>query len=552
VTIDQHARNAARAALESAEELPLVPLSTIDQTRRRRSWTAAALGLGSVVVAIVLAVAVSGPEEVPVATDPTTVVSTEPTTVPSTVPTTVPPSAATTEAPRETSATTVPGTLPDSVGLVSPIPAAGVDADVVLYDYSEVRPVADGTIGSPLGAARFGGAFEGQRTIAADGQGGFVTLFDATSLLWWRAGAEQPIQIGVRLDADGATLGSLIEVVSVDGSAAAIVRYVPGEAADVSCEELPLLATVSLETGQELAGVSGSWAFPPGWGCTADPATITLGDSVVTLETPDWEDVARDPETGQPVPPIPVTDLVVSGPQGERRIPLTTDERPFAALHDFDGRRVLVSIEPWEPALPPRLFTMIDLECEDCTVSFESLGFASGALIRPNGEALHTCAPSAGDLVVATQPGLDDGTATLSQQILEATAACDLAELERLTPEATFIVNHAVGGEIGWEAALEAQPALLSDVIRSFSLLPDRVDGTWRWPGFAFRQWDELPADQRDSARNGLDATFTQLAGPGMVFEDWFDDSGNGMELGTVAITYDPTADAWRFEYWLS
>ena len=552
MTIDQDARAAARAALDAAEDLPLVPLHTVDRVRRRRSWTAAAVGLGTVVVAIVLATAVRGPEESPVATDPTTTVVPS-TTVPETGATTVPDATGTTIPAQQTSTTIqAEAPLPDGVGLEAPIPAGGVDADVVLYDYFTISPVSGGGIGDPIATAPFGGVLEGQRTIAADGQGGFVTLYDQSSLLWWQAGSDRPVLIeDPSLEAGLATYASLIEVAAIGGETTAIVTLDPGPTVGaVDCASLPLTRAVSLESGNSIDWSEGSWSFPGG--CHGPPV-IARGTTSVYILAPDWANVPSDPESGRPLAPVPVTHLVVDGPNNQRRIPLTTDDRPFATIHDFDGTRVLVSIEPYEPALPPRLFTIIDLECETCDVTFESPGFANGALVRPNIEALQACAPIESDLPDVSQPELDDETAGLRESILMAIADCDFDELDRLTGKAVFEINHQYAGEIGWEAAVGAVPQrLLGDVIGSFLLPPDQVDGAWQWPGFAFRQWDDLSPQQQAAAEEFHRDDFDSQSEFHESFGEWFDDVGNGVELGTIVITYDPAADTWRFEYWLS
>ena len=294
MTIDQYARAAARAALDAAEDLPLVPLHTVDRVRRRRSWTAAAVGLGTVVVAIVLATTVRGPEESPVATDPTTTVVPS-TTLPETGATTLPDATGTTIPAQQTSTTIQAETpLPDGVGLEAPIPAGGVDADVVLYDYFTIAPVSGGVIGDPIATAPFGGVLEGQQTIAADGQGGFVTLYDQSSLLWWQADSDRPTHVEVQLESVDATLGGIVEVTSLDGSLSAIVHYVPGPTADVSCEALPLLAAVSLDTGVGLPGADSSWQFHRAGGALEDQPPSLRGSS----PSP-WT-----PRTGRPCPPI--------------------------------------------------------------------------------------------------------------------------------------------------------------------------------------------------------------------------------------------------------
>jgi hypothetical protein len=63
------------------------------------------------------------------------------------------------------------------------------------------------------------------------------------------------------------------------------------------------------------------------------------------------------------------------------RLAVTTEAEPFAALHNFDGSRLLVSREPFEPVQPARTFLVIDLNCLDCTESFQNLGSAASAAL---------------------------------------------------------------------------------------------------------------------------------------------------------------------------
>ncbi|HEX5671971.1 MAG TPA: hypothetical protein VFY46_04535, partial [Acidimicrobiia bacterium] len=60
-------------------------------------------------------------------------------------------------------------------------------------------------------------------------------------------------------------------------------------------------------------------------------------------------------------------ELVVTHPDGVLRLGLGTPERPVAVMHDFDGRRAIVSIEAEEPADAPRIVFVVDLQCSDCT-----------------------------------------------------------------------------------------------------------------------------------------------------------------------------------------
>jgi hypothetical protein len=60
---------------------------------------------------------------------------------------------------------------------------------------------------------------------------------------------------------------------------------------------------------------------------------------------------------------------------------LGTYERPYLRIHDFDGRRLIVSREPYEPANPPSTVFIIDLECGNCTQVIETTGPHSFTLV---------------------------------------------------------------------------------------------------------------------------------------------------------------------------
>jgi hypothetical protein len=56
------------------------------------------------------------------------------------------------------------------------------------------------------------------------------------------------------------------------------------------------------------------------------------------------------------------------------RMAVGTERRPYVFIQDFDGRRLILTAWPYEPALPPSTVWIIDLECGDCTQVFETTG----------------------------------------------------------------------------------------------------------------------------------------------------------------------------------
>ena len=93
------------------------------------------------------------------------------------------------------------------------------------------------------------------------------------------------------------------------------------------------------------------------------------------IDQPNWSGVEMSPE-GMPVPPYPLPELVVTDDAGAElaRIELGTFDAPIATLHDFDGRRLIVSVEALEPASGARTVYLVDLECADCTEVWQTEG----------------------------------------------------------------------------------------------------------------------------------------------------------------------------------
>lgn len=105
----------------------------------------------------------------------------------------------------------------------------------------------------------------------------------------------------------------------------------------------------------------------PPEGRTVVGETFQAQGRTATVLEPDWRDVERG-EAGEPIPPFDLPEVVVEDTNGsELRFPVGTTERPHVQIHDFDGRRLIVSAVPQEPATPPQTTWIIDLECANCT-----------------------------------------------------------------------------------------------------------------------------------------------------------------------------------------
>lgn len=191
--------------------------------------------------------------------------------------------------------------------------------------------------------------------VAWDGGEGLVLLNEAGELRWVRPEADVDVPADV-LDGEVATID---DVVLIDGRPVAALRSWTGET-----------AWVDLESGDEVTG-------DPLRVDHFDDLGLQLGGQgrLVRIEFPENVDAERD-ETGALVWPFDLPELVVMRADGTElaRIELGSQDQPWARLHDFDGRRVIASVEPLEPAFPPTTVYVIDLECADCTEVVELPG----------------------------------------------------------------------------------------------------------------------------------------------------------------------------------
>lgn len=183
------------------------------------------------------------------------------------------------------------------------------------------------------------------RNTAWDGGDGFVAL-TGEGLIWMRPGQSRTIDL---------PQGAIVDV-AISDSGTHVVGIARIEDRTVHWYEL--------ETGDLVD--------PPATARTLDGRAFVAGDRMATIEDPDWNGVERD-ETGAPLPPFDLPELVVTEGRFEvLRIPVGSFQKPFAEIHDFDGRRIVFGALPIEPAVPPTTVWIVDLECSECTQRFDT------------------------------------------------------------------------------------------------------------------------------------------------------------------------------------
>ena len=90
--------------------------------------------------------------------------------------------------------------------------------------------------------------------------------------------------------------------------------------------------------------------------------SLSAGGRTVTLVQPDY----RVDEDGQPTGAFAPASLEIVDGDRTVAIEVGTEAEPWTTLQAFDGRRVVVTREPLEPASADRTVLVIDLECSSC------------------------------------------------------------------------------------------------------------------------------------------------------------------------------------------
>lgn len=197
----------------------------------------------------------------------------------------------------------------------------------------------------------------GSNGIARDQQGGLVWI-DADGLWWLPRGHSQP---------------SLVVSGGVDGLFS-VVSTEEGPAARVSLGRPGRVGLFDLDRGEQIADRGG-------WGRDPSGLEWIVGDLIAVVVEPQ---VVWDAE-GQPAEVIePAHLLIRRGGQVVLDLRVGGVYQAWARIHDFDGRRLIVSRFVHEPALPVETFYVIDLACPDCLRVFDaaatSAALAAGAV----------------------------------------------------------------------------------------------------------------------------------------------------------------------------
>lgn len=350
---DARMRELVRRLVDMAPPAPPFPEESATrltpEPERRRRPAVAAFAIAAVAVLLLIAVPLllTGGADDPIVAATTTTAAEATTTTPgedTTTTTAVESTTTTTNEPEATSTTVAESTTttqaPTDPGIGIDVSDAEwirtVNPDAILDSNGDVIVDTD----APL---------LGTKTAAWDTDSGIVTVTADSRLRWIRPGADTFIPVEWS-DPDPPIL---LDVVLLDAGPAAAMRTFGFD-----------VMWVDLNTGGQVEG-------DPDRADVFEDQGDVLGAQgrKVRVFFPENADVERD-ETGALIWPYELPQLIVSDLAGDElvRITLGSEQDPFVKLHDFDGRRVVVSQEGWEPALAPRTVFIIDLECSDCAV----------------------------------------------------------------------------------------------------------------------------------------------------------------------------------------
>jgi hypothetical protein len=171
--------------------------------------------------------------------------------------------------------------------------------------------------------------------VARDRQGGLV-FTDSSGLWWFQSGSTEPVLVREMAAAELVSVlpSSDGPVVLVTDPSPRLLRLSDGEPVDV-------------ETDTHVEPVSETiWRWTAANGLSAE----------VTVPEVEWD------AEGQPLDVLEPAHLIVS--RGEEvlvDVTVGSVSEAWARIHDFDGRTVIVSRGPYEPAMPEETFLLIDL-----------------------------------------------------------------------------------------------------------------------------------------------------------------------------------------------
>ncbi len=221
-----------------------------------------------------------------------------------------------------------------------------------------------------------------------------------------------------------------------------------------------------------------------------------------------------EPELGGPVLRQPVELVVAEADTGREQavVNIGTPVQDVVLVHDFDGRRVVVSRTAYEPALAPQVMFVIDLGCGGCTRRHDTVAAGGAGLTG----AVEGVGEPATDIVVPgcsldgqiggldmSDRGLPAAVADMRRAIIEAAAACDFDALDDLALQGEFNFHFDSGAPGMFREAEQLGSPEVQQLYRMLGLPHGSldVDGEtyYVWPSAAtYDTWDEVPRFDRD------------------------------------------------------
>lgn len=440
---------------------------------RNRPWIALAAGAGAVLIPTLVVVGIAqltgSDPTVPPASSITTTAPNPPTSDPTVPPTSFP---ATTVAPPTT----------DPMELT--IPGAGLQGSFVVATWE--RLVEHDVSGKPsvLFEHRDATALDGP-AIASDRTGGLYVAEDGR-IEYLAPGGPQPTELPIHPDASPRVSRSLAW--TTVGGTDVLMHFGDTEADFYGFDPV---------TGEPWRDVVSS-AIPDG-------LARFVGGRFAMLTDADGNEISREEESD--------VYLVVGNETAAARIKVSTAREREVRIHDFDGRRVVVSRHPGEPVGANATYLLVDAECRgivDCVrVIVDQPGSAAlPRTLAPEGPVvtepvdLGTCSSAeTSETLVSDDRTLPDAVQLTRRLILQLAADCNIADLHQWAAESptNLVFGHAFVDGIAAAEMSGLRP--LAEIVDLFRGDPARLeDGTYIWPAIADPTivWEDLTDSEID------------------------------------------------------
>lgn len=198
------------------------------------------------------------------------------------------------------------------------------------------------------------------KAVARDRSGGLVFV-NGDELWWYRAGEAEPVLVASGVPS------RVVEVVTDPAGPTARLGY--GDWRHVSLAEGRSVGDPGGAMVQVDSGGRETWSAANGW--------------FVSVSGPDLVDA----EEGTPTVVATPARLILGDATGAVLVDVVvgTDDEPWIRVHDFDGRTLIVSRGPIEPAMADESFFVVDFGCERCTERFVAAG-SSASLVGPDAD----------------------------------------------------------------------------------------------------------------------------------------------------------------------